>query len=72
MGGDEDTLFSSNSMGKSFVSALMGIAVAQGDVKSVDDPIGNYIPEFVGTELETIPIKACLRMASGINFDVIS
>jgi CubicO group peptidase (beta-lactamase class C family) len=69
MGGDEDTLFSSNSMGKSFVSALMGIAVAQGDVKSVDDPIGNYIPEFVGTELETIPIKACLRMASGINFD---
>lgn len=69
MGGDEDTLFSSNSMGKSFVSALMGIAVSQGDVKSVDDPIGMYIPEFVGTELEGIPIKACLRMASGIRFN---
>lgn len=69
MGGDENTLFSSNSMGKSFVSALMGIAVSKGYVGSVDDPLGKYIPEFVGTELENIPIKACLQMASGIDFD---
>lgn len=68
-GGNEDTLFSSNSMGKSFVSALMGIAVSEGYVSSVEDPIGKYIPEFVGTELENIPIRACLQMASGINFD---
>lgn len=68
-GGDENTLFSSNSMGKSFVSALMGIAVAEGYVDSIDDSIGKYIPEFSGTDLEHIPIKACLRMASGINFD---
>ena len=32
MGGDENTLFSSNSMGKSFVSALVGIAVDEGHV----------------------------------------
>ncbi len=69
LGGDETTLFSSNSMGKSFVSALMGIAISEGYVDSVEDPIGKYIPEFVGTQLETIPIKACLRMASGIRFD---
>lgn len=68
-GGDENTLFSSNSMGKSFVSALMGIAVAEGYVESVEDPIGKYIPEFKGTELENIPIRACLQMASGIDFD---
>ena len=68
-GGDENTLFSSNSMGKSFVSALMGIAVSEGDVESIDDPIGKYIPEFKGTEMEHIPIKACLQMASGIRFD---
>lgn len=68
-GGDESTLFSSNSMGKSFVSALMGIAVAQGYVDHVSDPIGKYIPEFVGTELENIPVRACLQMASGIDFD---
>lgn len=68
-GGDENTLFSSNSMGKSFVSALMGMAVSEGYVENVDDPLGKYIPEFVGTELEDIPIKACLQMASGIDFD---
>lgn len=69
LGGDENTLFSSNSMGKSFVSALMGIAVSEGSVKSIEDPLGMYIPEFVGTELEHIPVKACLQMASGIDFD---
>lgn len=68
-GGDENTLFSSNSMGKSFVSALMGIAVSEGYVESVEDPIGKYIPEFLGTEMENIPIKACLQMVSGINFN---
>lgn len=69
LGGDENTLFSSNSMGKSFVSALMGIAVSEGYVESIDDPIGKYIPEFKGAEMENIPIKACLQMASGIRFD---
>lgn len=68
-GGDESTLFSSNSMGKSFVSALMGIAVSEGCVESIEDPISKYIPEFKGTELENIPIRACLQMASGIDFD---
>ena len=69
LGGDENTLFSSNSMGKSFVSALMGIALSEGYVDSIEDPVGKYIPEFVGTELENIPVRACLQMASGINFD---
>lgn len=68
-GGDESTVFSSNSMGKSFVSALMGIAISEGYIDSVDDSLGKYIPEFVGTDLESIPIKACLQMASGIDFD---
>ena len=63
-GGDEATVFSSNSMGKSFVSALMGFAVADGFIDSVNDPLGKYIPEFAGTDLENIPIKACLQMAS--------
>ena len=66
---DENTVFSSNSMGKSFVSALMGIAVSEGYIESIDDPVGKYIPGFAGTEMENIPIKACLQMASGIRFD---
>lgn len=69
MGADETTLLSSNSMCKSFVSALMGIAANEGSIGSVEDSIGTYIPEFAGTELSDIPIKACLQMASGLDFD---
>lgn len=69
LGANENTLFSSNSMGKSFVSALMGIAIDEGYIKSVDEPIGKYIPEFKNTEIENIPIKACLQIASGLDFD---
>ena len=47
----------------------MGIAVSEGYVGSVEDPVGKYIPEFAGTKLENIPIRACLQMASGIDFD---
>lgn len=69
LGADEATLFSSNSMCKSFVSALMGIAVDEGSVRSTDEPIGDYIPELAGTKLADIPIKACLTMTSGLKFD---
>ena len=47
----------------------MGIAIGEGYVESVEDPVGKYIPEFAGTELENIPVRACLQMASGINFN---
>lgn len=69
MGGSENTLFVSNSIGKSFVSALFGIALSEGAITSVDDPLGTYIPAFRGTAFEDIPLKACLQMASGIDFD---
>lgn len=69
LGADENTLFASNSMGKSFVSALMGIAINEGYIESIDEPIGKYIKEFKDTEIENIPIKACLQMASGLAFD---
>ena len=42
-------------MGKSFVSALIGIAVSEGYITSIDDPLGKYITEFIGTDLENIP-----------------
>lgn len=69
LGSDEKTLFASNSMGKSFVSALMGIAISEGYIESVNEPIGKYVKEFKNTEIENVPIKACLQMASGLDFD---
>lgn len=69
MGSNEETLFSSNSICKSFVSALVGIAIDEGKIQSVDDSISKYIHEFKGTDFEEITIKDCLTMRSGINFD---
>lgn len=69
LGADETTLFSSNSVGKSFTSALVGIAIEEGYIKSVEDSIASYVPEFKNTELEAVSIKDCLQMSSGIDFD---
>ncbi|MDU6249519.1 MAG: serine hydrolase, partial [Paeniclostridium sordellii] len=69
LGANENTLLSSNSVCKSFVSSLLGIAISEGYISSVNDPIGKYVPELKDTELEKIPIKDCLQMSSGIDFD---
>ncbi|MCR8746235.1 serine hydrolase domain-containing protein [Romboutsia lituseburensis] len=69
LGANENTLLSSNSVCKSFVSALLGIAISEGYINSVNEPIGNYVPELKNTELEKISIKDCLQMSSGIDFD---
>lgn len=69
LGSDENTRFSSNSICKSFTSALVGIAVNEGYIHSVEDSIAKYVPEFKGTDMEKITIKDCLQMSSGIDFD---
>ncbi|EPZ57436.1 beta-lactamase family protein [[Clostridium] sordellii ATCC 9714] len=69
LGANENTLLSSNSVCKSFVSSLLGIAISEGYISSVNDPIGKYVSELKDTELEKISIKDCLQMSSGIDFD---
>src|SRR5215203_2673198 len=46
-GYDEASLQTSFSMAKSFASALVGIAIDEGYIKSVNEPITNYIPELL-------------------------
>ena len=72
LGSDEKTRFSSNSLCKSFVSALVGLAIEDGVIDHVDDSVAKYIPEFENTEIEKVTIKNCLHMASGINFDEVA
>ena len=48
----------------------MGIAVAEGAVESIEDPIGMYVPEFAGTDLESIPIRACLWLPGSISMRI--
>lgn len=63
---DRDSLATSWSMAKSFTSILIGIAVDQGHIKSIEEPAAHYIPEWRGTNTSAITIKNLLDMRSGL------
>ena len=57
------------SVAKSIVSALFGIAVADGDIKSVEESVTDYVPELKGSGYDGVRIKDVLQMSSGIQFN---
>lgn len=61
-----DTIATSWSTGKSVASTLIGIAVDQGLISSIDAPAENYLPEWVNTDREAITIRSLLEMRSGL------
>jgi len=67
-GADQDSHFTSWSVGKSFTSTLVGIAIAEGKIAGVDKPASDYIPELKGSGYDGVPIKDILQMSSGIKF----
>ncbi len=60
--------FLSWSMAKTVLGLLIGIAVSEGAIKSIDDPAAKYVPELAGTEYGATPIRAFLQMSSGVAF----
>jgi CubicO group peptidase (beta-lactamase class C family) len=58
-------------MAKSFASALVGIAIEEGHINSVEEPITNYIPELIENDarFESITIRHLLTMSSGIKYE---
>lgn len=62
------TLSNSFSMAKSFTAALIGCALKDGFIKSLDEPIGNYLPEFAQGIYAPITIKHALMMSTGLDF----
>jgi CubicO group peptidase (beta-lactamase class C family) len=67
-GADEKSRFTSWSMAKSFTSTLVGLAVAEGKIRSVNDPITAYLPELKATAYDDVWIKNILEMSSGVRF----
>lgn len=57
------------SVTKSFVSALVGIAVGEGRVGSLQDPIERYIPDLASTNWKGTTLQNLLEMESGIHWD---
>lgn len=69
LGADETSAFTSWSMAKSVLSALIGIALAEGRIADIRDPIGAYVPALAGSAYADVPIEDALTMSSGIAFD---
>jgi CubicO group peptidase (beta-lactamase class C family) len=59
----------SMSVAKSWVSALVGIAVADGAIRSIEDPISDYIRVEAGSAYDGVAIADVLRMSSGARWD---
>jgi CubicO group peptidase (beta-lactamase class C family) len=65
-----DRNVTSFSIAKAYISMLIGIAIKEGLIKSVDDPITNYITEWRNKEgFNLITIKHLLKHTSGIRFN---
>ena len=67
--GGKDVTWMSMSVAKSFVSALVGIAVAEADITSIADPITKYVPELAGSAYDGVSIKDVLQMSSGARWN---
>lgn len=63
--GGADVQWISMSVAKSFVSALIGLLVADGKIRSIEDPITDYITVTPGSAYDGVSIKNILLMSSG-------
>ena len=60
--------FTSWSMAKTVTSMLVGIAIAEGHIRSVDDPAAAYLPALADTEYGHTSLRHLLQMSSGVRF----
>lgn len=69
-GYSRDSIVTSFSTAKSFASTLIGIAISEGYIQSVNDPITNYLPELAESDpaFANITIRDLLMMSSGIKY----
>jgi CubicO group peptidase (beta-lactamase class C family) len=69
-GTQRDSMLTSFSVAKSFVSTLVGIALAEGAIGAVTDPVTDYLPELSvrDARFAEITIRDLLSMASGMDY----
>lgn len=64
-----ETVSNSFSAGKTVISLLIGIAIEKGMIKSIEEPVGNYIPEFKENGRDKVNIRHLLLMAAGFDWE---
>ncbi|MGN6280570.1 serine hydrolase domain-containing protein [Frateuria sp.] len=61
--------WTSFSVAKSVTSTLLGIALQQGHIRSMDDTLGTYIPELRDSAYENVTVQQLLTMTSGVRWN---
>src|ERR1700730_12649738 len=69
LGNNEATRWMSMSVVKSITSTLVGVAIKDGYIKSIDDPVTTYLPKLAGSAYEGVTIRNLLQMASGVKWN---
>lgn len=69
LGFGPDQRWTSFSVAKSFTSTLLGAALADGFITSLDDPVTRYIPELAGSAYEGVSVRQLATMTSGVAWD---
>jgi len=65
----ENSLSNSFSVAKSIVGLLVGIAIDEGHIDSLDQSVGDFLPEFASEDMNKITLRDLLTMSSGTNWD---
>ncbi len=65
----DTNLWSSLSVAKSVTSTLVGVAIKDGYIKSVDDYVIDYLPELKGSAFDSVKIRHLLTMTTGIKWN---
>lgn len=68
MGNDDASRWTSFSVAKSITSTLVGAALADGSIGSLDDPLTRYLPQLQGTAYAANTIRELMRMCSGVRW----
>lgn len=68
LGYHKDSISNSFSMAKSFVSAMLGKAIMDGYIKSLDQPVSDYFEEFSEGKAANLTVGDLSSMSSGLNY----
>ena len=69
LGFDANGQWTSFSVAKSFTSTLVGAAIKDGFIKSIEDKVSDYIPNLKGSAYDAVSIKQLLTMTSGVRWN---
>lgn len=65
-GNTKDTRWMSMSVVKSISSTLVGAAIRDGDIGSIEDPVVDYLPRLKDSAYDGVTVKQLLQMSSGV------